>query len=131
MFVGNDGKIQSLNLTLPDAAYKVDTADVELLHPANIYLTATNGTTFKVSISNNGTLSAVQQTAPAQAVRMPGNFLISPTAPGGLNYAQPTAEDINHHQFWWHDQDPSHFILRNCGKTAFIRNSNKILSSGG
>ena len=30
MFVGNDGKIQSLNLTLPDAAYKVDTADVEL-----------------------------------------------------------------------------------------------------
>ena len=78
MFVGNDGKIQSLNLTLPDAAYKVDTADVELLHPANIYLTATNGTTFyKVSISNNGTLSAVQQTAPAQAVRMPGNFLIS------------------------------------------------------
>ena len=77
MFVGNDGKIQSLNLTLPDAAYKVDTADVELLHPANIYLTATNGTTYKVSISNNGTLTAVQQTAPAQAVRMPGNFLIS------------------------------------------------------
>ena len=76
MFVGNDGKSKALILPFQMQQHKVDTADVELLHPANIYLTATNGTTFKVSISNNGTLSAVQQTAPAQAVRMPG-FLIS------------------------------------------------------
>jgi hypothetical protein len=77
LFVGNDGKLQTLNLTLPDSGYKVDTADVEILNPANIYLTASNGTTFKISITTTGSLTSIQQAAPSQAIKIPGNFLIA------------------------------------------------------
>lgn len=76
LYVDNDGKLLTQSTALAEAAHKVDSADVELLNPATLFLTSPNGTTYKLTITNQGAFVAAAQAPPTTALKIAGNFLI-------------------------------------------------------
>ncbi len=75
--IGNDGKLATSSATLPEASYKIDSADLEIVFPGTLYLTAPNGSKYKINIDENGSFSSTQQAPPTTALNIPGNLLIN------------------------------------------------------